>query len=490
MSSALRRTPPATTAAVVAVVASFVFLVAAWIAMPWVGGDTPFVLDGSNALLTCLSHHDLNACGYTGKLNFWGLETPIGYWPLLQHIPDVISIKLGATSHPARTRILTLLSVAGVTGSVVLARVVLSKARQSAWFWGFVFVVFSSPLIAYARTTVGEMLAAGLLVALVAATVLQAPPPLVAVAAFGACVTKETSYPFVIALGLLGLVLARRRTGRPIKAHLIGGAVGVAIAIVLASLLNIVRFGSILNTNYLHPDFRTPGIGRTLEYAVALLISPSGGIFVFWLSASVLAAALCVVPLLSRDQPQVDRRPALVLLVIAAGLVFGLAAWWTPFGWTSYGPRLSLPWLLPLVLMGLVAYGDLLAPLVARLLRPTWRLLAVFLVAFALTLPHIGEMWRPNSTTGFFAQVQNCKAPWNGGVQQWHTCQHELLWFHRPMPLYALHGLKTPGGLVTSFAVGLGLLGSLFLLRRGLVEPSAETARGRKRPPQPAPARA
>ena len=40
----------------------------------------------------------------------------------------------------------------------------------------------------------------------------------------------------------------------------------------------------------------------------------------------------------------------------------------------------------------------------------------IFLAVFALTLPHIGEMWRPNSTAGFFAQVQNCKAPWNGGV--------------------------------------------------------------------------
>ena len=105
--------------------------------MPWVGGDTPFVLDGSNALLTCLSQHDFNACGYTGKLNHWGLMTPIGYWPLLQHIPDVISIELGATSHPARTRVLTLLSVAGVVGSVALAWLVLSRVRQQAWFWGF-----------------------------------------------------------------------------------------------------------------------------------------------------------------------------------------------------------------------------------------------------------------------------------------------------------------------------------------------------------------
>lgn len=446
--------------------------------MPWVGGDTPFVLDGSNALITCLSHHDFNACGYTGKLNFWGLMTPIGYWPLLQHIPDVISIELGATSHPARTRVLTLLSVAGVVGSVVLAWFVLSRFRQSAWFWGFVFIVLSSPLITYARTTVGEMLATGLLVGLVAATVLQARPPLVALAAFGACITKETSYPFVVALGILGLVLARRRTGRPIRPQVIGGIAGTAVAFVLASLLNIVRFGSVQNTNYLDSHFRTPGIGRMLEYAVALLVSPSGGIFVYWLSASVLVSAACLLPFVSRSHRKLDVRPALVLIVICVGLVLGLAAWWTPFGWTSYGPRLSLPWLLPLILIALVAYGDALAPLVARLLAPTWRFLAIFLVGFALTLPHVGEMWRPNATTAFFAQMKNCRAPWNGSVAEWHSCQHELVWLHRPMPLYALNGLKTTGGAFTGLVVALGLFGSLVLLRRGL---SAEHLAARTR---------
>jgi hypothetical protein len=458
---------------VIAVGASFVFLVAAWIAMPWVGGDTPFVLDGSNALITCLSHHDFNACGFTNELNFWGLMTPIGYWPLLQHIPDVLSIELGAESHPDRTRILALLSVAGVVGCVVLARLVLSRVRQPASFWGFVFVILSSPFIAYARTTVGEMLAAGLLVCLVAATVLQVHPALVGLAALGACLTKETSYPFVVAFGLLGLVLARRRTGRPIRPHVIGGAVGVALGFLLASLLNVVRFGSILNTNYLHSDFRTPGIGRTLEYAAALLVSPSGGIVVYWLSASVLVVAACFLPFMSR-RSDLDVRPALVLIASGLGLVFGLASWWTPFGWTSYGPRLSLPWIPAIVLICLVAYGDALAPLAARLLAPSWRLLVIFAAVFALTLPHVGEMWRPNSTAGFFQQEPDCKAPWNGSVEGWHQCQRELVWFDRPMPLYALDGLKTTGGVVTSFAVALALLGCLVLLREGLADPRYE----------------
>jgi hypothetical protein len=464
------RRKPTVTAARVAVASSFGFLVAAWIAMPWVGGDTPFVLDGSNALITCLSNHDFNACGFTGKLNFWGLMTPIGYWPLLQHIPDVISIELGATSHPARTRILALLSVAGVVGSLVLARIVLSRVRQPAWFWGFLFVVLSSPLITYARTTVGEMLATGLLMGLVAATVLQASPWLVGLAAFGACVTKETSYPFVVALGLLGLVLARRRTGRPIRLQVIGGIAGTALAFVLASLLNIVRFGTVQNTNYLNSDFRTPGVGRMLEYAVALLVSPSGGIFVFWLSAGVLVSTACLLPFVSRSHRQLDLRPALALIAICVVLVLGLAAWWTPFGWTSYGPRLSLPWLLPLVLMSLVAYGDSLAPLAARLLSSTWRLLAIFTVVFALTLPHVGEMWRPNSTAAFFGQAQGYVTPWNGSIAQWHSAQHKLLWFVRPQPLYALHGLRTTGGILTALVVGFGLFGCLVLLRGALPE--------------------
>lgn len=461
---------PTLTAARVAVAGSFVFLVAAWVAMPWVGGDTPFVLDGSNALITCLSNHDFNACGYTGKLNFWGLMTPIGYWPLLQHIPDVISIELGANGHPARTRILALLSVAGFVGSVGLAWIVLARLKQRAWFWGFLFIALSSPLITYARTTVGEVYAAGLLVGLVAAASLQASPWVVGLAAFGACITKETSYPFVIALGLLGLALARRRTGRPIRGQVIGGLAGTALAFLLASLLNIVRFGSIWNTNYLDSHFRTPGIGRTLEYAAALLVSPSGGILVFWLSASVLIASACLLPFVSRSERRLDPLPALVLLVICAGLVFGLASWWTPFGWTAYGPRLSLPWLLPLTVMALVAYGEALAPLVARLLAPTWRLIAVFVVFLALTLPHIGEMWRPNSTAGFFGQVQGYESPWNGGIAQWHSAQHKLLWLERPQPLYALHGLRSTGGVLTTLAVALGLLGSLVLLRGGLAE--------------------
>jgi hypothetical protein len=453
-------------AAVTAVLGAFVFLVIAWIAMPWVSGDTPFVLDGTNAFLTCLHNHDYSACGYTGKLNYWGLMTSVGDWPLMQHVPDMISIGLGADGHAARTRVLELLSVTAVVGAVVLAWVVLVRTGQRAWFWLFMLVVLSSPLVWYARTTAGEALATGLLVAFVAATVLPAHPALVALAAVGATWTKETSYPFVIALGVLGLVLARRRSGITIKPHLISGAVGIAAGIVAASAFNVVRYGTIISPNFSEPKLHTPGIARKLEYAAGVLVSPSGGMFVFWPAASILVLVACLYAFRRRD----DVRTALVVLAVILGLTIGFASWWTPFGWSAIGPRLALPWGLPLVLLTLVAYGGSLREPTAKALASPAVLGIVFVFVLAFSLPNIGTMWRPNATGAFFSQPDPpCDAPWRGGVEKWNRCQHRQMWLDRPMPLYGLHGVRSPGGAVTTVLVALGLLGCLVLLREDLV---------------------
>jgi hypothetical protein len=453
-------------AAVVAALGSFAFLVVVWILHPFVGGDTPFVLDGTNAFFDCIKAHHYNACDFTGKLNYWGLMSNIGWWPLLQHIPDAITIGLGGDGHFARTRVLAYLSVVGVVATVGLGWLVLTRVGQRAWFWGFLFVVIGGPVLAYGNQTAGEMLAMGLLVCLVAATVLRAPPFVVGLAALGACLTKETSYPFVVALGVLGLWLAQRRTGKPILRHLLFGAAGMAIAITAASLFNIVRFGSVLNTNYLDKQLRTPGVVRPLDYVAAVFFSPSGGLFFSWPAASVLVTLACLVALVRAPFGSAYARTALVVICCVVALTIGFASWWTPFGWSAYGPRLQLPWVPPLVLLCLVAYGDALATTVGRFLRSTWRLLLVVAVTFACALPSVGLLWDFGSLSGYWAQEQpECSAPWRSGLQTWHRCQHRLLWEHRPMPLYTVKGVHGPGGVGTAIVVGLGLLGCAVLLR-------------------------
>src|SRR5204862_4488288 len=101
---------------------------------------------------------------------------------LLQHIPDLVAFKLGANGHHARELVLVDLGVAGVVGSVALAYLVLRRTGQRVWFWGFLFILLSSPLIAYAGTTAGEALASGLLVCPVGAALLPAPAPLLGLA--------------------------------------------------------------------------------------------------------------------------------------------------------------------------------------------------------------------------------------------------------------------------------------------------------------------
>ena len=447
-------------ASIVAVAGTFVYLVIVWIATPWVAGDTGFVMDGTNAFLTCLSNGDYSGCGYTGKLNYWGLSTNVGDWPLLQHVPDLISIGLGADGHPARQRILQLLSVVGVVAAVVVAWLVLTRVGRRAWFWAFVVILFSSPLLWYARTTAGEALATGLLVCFVGATLLPAHPVVVALAAIGAVWTKETSYPFVAALGVVGLLLAARRTGVRVRPHFIWGAAGFAVGILAASLFNVVRYGKVISPNFFEEGLHTHGVARRLEYTLGVLVSPSGGMFVFWPAVCILVLAACVVAIASRNRPGVDVWTALVILVVIAGLSIGFASWWTPFGWSAIGP------------LAIAAYGDALRPLVTRLLASPLRLLLVFAVVFAFTLPTIGTMWRPHETGRFFTQQQPmCDAPWRGGEEKWNRCQHEQMWFDRPMPLYGLDGLDSAGGAITSVVVALGLLGALWLLRGELAAP-------------------
>jgi hypothetical protein len=473
--AALRDTPLWWLKALVA--ASVVSFVVIWLARPYVGGDTPFVLDGTNAFLGCLSAHDFVACRHSDHLDYWGLTSPIGDWPLLQHIPDIVVVEVGANGHHTREIVLVVLGVAAIVGALVLTRVVLRRFEQTAWFWGFVAVFLTSPLIAYVGSTAGEALSAGLLVCLVGAALLPAPPVLLALAALAACVTKETSYPFVIALVLLGLLLMKRRTGRGIGRHAAWAAAGVGGAIVLASLFNVVRFGSVLNTNYLEPDLHTPSIARVLDYVAALFASPSGGMLVFWPSASVLLAAACLLPLVRSD---LELLPALVMIGTIVGLTLGFAAWWTPFGWAGYGPRFTLPWVLPLVLLALAAYGDALAAAARRALAPTWGLLAVFAFLFAFSIPHVGQTWDQQAKAKFFADLRpQCDAPWRIGVGRFHACQHHAMWLSRPMPLYTATPTASAGGAALSIALGVGLLGSLVLLRNDL-------GAGRRRSSDPA----
>jgi hypothetical protein len=458
------------TAARLTVAAACAWIVAVWVTHRVVGGDTPWLVDGTDQLVRCLSAGDLVKCGYTGELTSTGQTTTIGPYPLFQYLPDALARSLGATHH-SRYTVLALLSVAAVVVGMLVAWIVLARLGKSVWIWALLAIVLSGPILAYANTTWGEMLATALLVFLVAAAVLPASAPILGVAAFFACLTKESSYPFVAALGLLGLLLVRRRTGRPMRMHALAGALGIAAAFVCASLFNVLRFGSIRNTNYLRDEFTTP-LRHVPELAVGLYAAPNGGIVIFWTSASVLLAALLLLPFARGSQTSngvFQRRFSMALVGIVLGLTLLLASWYSPFGWVAWGPRLSLPWVLPLLLLGLVALEEPLADLTRRSLAPNTRFILIGLAVVAVALPHVGYLWRQETKDEFFAlSSENPRCTGQPGSSDYYACMHETMWSRRPIVNDALRGLAEPGGAVTAVAVAAGIFGSLFLLRTGL----------------------
>jgi hypothetical protein len=223
------------------------------------------------------------------------------------------------------------------------------------------------------------MPAMGLVTLFVAAALVPASPYVVGLAALGASLTKETGYPFVAALGLVALLLARRRANIAIRRHVVFAGIGLALGLSFASAFNVLRFGTPRNAYYLDPALRTQSLHWIAELSAGLFVSPNGGIVLFWPLASLLTAVLVAIPFaraLRHRTTWIDTWPALALAAMLLALTLGLASWWSPFGWWAWGPRLSPPWVPAIVLVALSAHGSGLTPVVARVLsRPPTALL-------------------------------------------------------------------------------------------------------------------
>ena len=458
--------------AALAVVIGLLGIAVVWLARPERGGDTGPLQTGTESLARCFAALDLVHCTDEG---------PIDPFPIVQHVPDLAGHVAGLSTGD-RTRLLAALSAVGIAIAVAAAWIVLRRIGLPEWRWGFLLVALSGPALAYGNTTWGEMLATGLVTLLVAAALLPARPALVGLAAFGAGLTKET-YVFVAALGLLALLLARRRTGGPVRRHVLLGGAGLGLAIAVGAGLNLIRYGTPRNAYYLDPGLRTTSLEKTLELGAGLFVAPNGGVLLFWPLATILVALLLAVPVvraLRGAASWYEAWPSAAMLVVVTGLTVGLATWWAPFGWWAWGPRLSLPWVLPILLVAIAAFGSALSPLIARALTPVAGVVAAAILVVVAALPHVGLVWRPRTIGDFFFRPETAACPGGGPppTPEYYDCLSERMWTRHPILLDALGGAGTPGGAITVALVTLVVVGCL-LRFRGEAAGRLSTPRGR-----------
>ena len=285
--------------------------------LPNVSPDTGQVIAGSDVIVGCLGDGRFTRCGTSPD----GTQTTVGPFPLLQHAPDLAAKALGLSASQ-RIFALSYLSIVAFAGMLLAAWRTFRALGMDAWWPLFVLVALTSPLLYYGNSTWGEMLAAFLLVAFVSTALLPERPLFIGVAAFAATLTKETAFPFVLALGALALLLARRRGALALRPHAAAMTAGVAAGVVATALFNVLRFGTPFNEYYLQERFRVDSLAQRAEFLAGLLVALNAGLVLFWTSACVLLTVLVVVPLAQRARGHsVSILPAGALVVIAGALV-------------------------------------------------------------------------------------------------------------------------------------------------------------------------
>lgn len=205
--------------------------------------------------------------------------------------------------------------------------------------------------------------------------------PLTALAVVGA-VERVLAGRLRAAGALIGLGMLARPQLAPLGALLVGfaawdaggsvrdrvraalpAAAGPAVAVGLLALYNLLRFGDLTQTGYklpVDPGFTTPlldgldGLFLTSSKSV-LLFAPlvalvPWGVRAVWRYGGTLMTGAADVAACGDTGRRV--RVALVLLVANAVLTLATAAtWWSWMGGWSWGPRLLLPGLIPLLVV-------------------------------------------------------------------------------------------------------------------------------------------
>ncbi len=109
---------------------------------------------------------------------------------------------------------------------------------------------------------------------------------------------------------------------------------------------NFFKYQSLTPLAYIHEaSVSSPTKIKSLEFLIASLLSPNGGILIFWFSSFFVCFLL-----IHTKRHYFSNLTLLTSCFLFSGTVIGLALWWAPFGWDSWGNRLIVPTMLGILI--------------------------------------------------------------------------------------------------------------------------------------------
>jgi hypothetical protein len=368
--------------------------------IPITQGDTYGLAASSRALVACAHAGIWTKCPGADK---YGLQ---------QHVFGLMLAWKGLDDKSIVTVLALVNLVAFIFLLVVLVRTrAISPAGRALALLAFLL----GPPLVYSIQTFGDSLSLAVNCGLVVALLRRSNPWIIAVLAAYACTARETAvlsvFPIAAAvLLILGARAKRRRwwsVDRPAAFALVAGC---ASGLLADGLFNVWRYGHLGNPAYGTSSNITPGVWLKVKAAAALWVSPGGGNFLYWFLGSLLAVGLPVLALRSGDRRRVAAG-ALVLLGLAAQTAL-LSAWWAPFGWYAWGPRLFLS-ALGMAVFAAIGVLDLEFRAASSWLRRRFVAVGVPLLALAIVsaAANLGFLVDPKSTLLWFYAPHTAACP-------------------------------------------------------------------------------
>lgn len=378
-------------------------------------GDDQVLLNGLSHALSCLA------------------ESPIifpcasSHFPIFQYLIGA-PFKIAKFSDQSITEVFGFVNLAWffVAAATFWRAGLISAARPGGHL--ALLILLSSYMLWYMTSSFNEAGAFALFALLVASVIDKWRIGYVCLIAFACTITKEVAFPFVLYFMFLSLLARESRAEGELNlfrripqfiAEYKFAIAGVIAGILLNHGFNYFRFGSIANLSNLDPLFFNPW-GDVPLFLSYLFFSPSGGLVFTWLSLAILLTAPAL--LLVRDRSTIVISTLVLLGVVAAN--FGLARWYSPFGWNAWGPRLSLPFLGAASMLGIY----LAAPHIINFgSRFKYGAAIIFMVIATSSLPNIAA--RLDGGAFFARMYAPTKVALNSGIENF-TVQSA------PFPLY------------------------------------------------------
>ena len=427
-------------------------------------GDTDNLVLGTRALDSCLRSRTWNACGLHPGTRF----TDVFPYPLLQYLPSLAFVRQGWNDADILGA-LARLNLFAFLAALVLIACAFPRVEQRHLRALALAALIGSSATFQSTAGFGEMLAAMFVLAVVVAA-LRGNAALLFFAALLACLGKETLFPFVIGFGFLA---GRSTTALLPRARVLVALIGGALAgAAVGFLFNVLRFGTPRNLLYLDPKLSTPGIRNKFSFFIGQWFSPSAGIFAFWPVAALLltfAGVVGVSRLIHAPRNLARWVSPVAVVVLCAGFTAGLSAWFAPFGWITYGPRLAVPVLPAASVVALHVAADEFGRAAWWIGVRWWRIALVAASLITISWPQYGAPWSHVAAVNrLIAADSTCPAMTAISIDrpdEYYRCAKHIMWRFEPSPVLEA---ATAGGKLAMLARATAAVFCTVVLVQGL----------------------